>query len=406
MTFYQLAIRYLGRKKSKTILLLLVLLFVNSMILSINIVLRATEDSKAVIQEKTKSQIVLDILNKNDKITTNDVKRIENLAEVASVNRLSSNTAYLSDFNPITNSNSTKEENLTVTLHSYDNLQNDSAFFEGSYRLTAGTYFTTDAAGGIVINSGLADYNGLKIGDKIAFETAIGKTVSVKIVGLFLSGSEGKQTDSIAAVNRIENQIFIDNIHYADLFGKDGFQKVSVYTKKPNQLEKLESELKDILGEKVEMTTSDTLYKQMEVSLEQITRVTKLMLVLTFITGTVVVSLMLCMWMRTRQKETAIFISIGKSKSSIFLQIVLESLIVFIFSTGGACGIGSFTAEMLQSIVTDTESSGLVLAVCLQLEDIVALLCIGGSVVVIADVCSLILLLKAKPKDTLSKMEG
>lgn len=83
-----------------------------------------------------------------------------------------------------------------------------------------------------------------------------------------------------------------------------------------------------ILGDKVETTTSDTLYKQMEAPLTQIIRVTKLMLILTLITGTVVVSLLLWMWMRTRQIETAIFISMGKSKSTISLQIFLELLII------------------------------------------------------------------------------
>ena len=77
---------------------------------------------------------------------------------------------------------------------------------------------------------------------------------------------------------------------------------------------------------------SDTLYQQMALPLEQITRAVKLMLALTLLAGTVIVSLLLCMWMRTRQKETAIFISVGKSKASIFLQVFMESFFVFAFA--------------------------------------------------------------------------
>lgn len=57
MAFYQLAFRYLKRKKSKTILLFFVLLIVSSMILSTNMILRATADSKAAIGEKQKQKL-------------------------------------------------------------------------------------------------------------------------------------------------------------------------------------------------------------------------------------------------------------------------------------------------------------------------------------------------------------
>ncbi len=138
------------------------------------------------------------------------------------------------------------------------------------------------------------------------------------------------------SVNRIENQIFIDNISYSDLFETDGYTKVAVYCKNPEQLNVLEEELNKYL--------SDTLYQQMALPLEQITRAAKLMLALTLLAGTVIVSLLLCMWMRTRQKEIAIFISIGKSKASIFLQVFMESFFVFAFSVLGSCCLGNFMA--------------------------------------------------------------
>ena len=80
-------------------------------------------------------------------------------------------------------------------LFSYDDLQNDSAFYEGRYRLVSGNYITKDKRGA-VINSSLADSNGLELGDDIKIENTEGKIVSLKIVGLFLSGSERKQTEN------------------------------------------------------------------------------------------------------------------------------------------------------------------------------------------------------------------
>lgn len=405
MTFYQLAFRYLKRKKAKAILLFFVLLLVSSMILSTNMILRATEDSKAEIQEKTKSKIVLEITKEENRITQQEVEEILNLEEVSTVNCQNKGQAFPNNFYPVTTNDSTEENNQKIMLFSYDDLQNDSAFYEGRYRLVSGNYITKDKRGA-VINSSLADSNRLELGDDIKIENTEGKIVSLKIVGLFLSGSERKQTEKMDSVDRIENQIFVDNESYSQLLGNTGYYKVSVYCKNPEQLPTLEKQLRSIFPEKVSFTSSDTLYRQMALPLDQITRVANLMLVLTLITGIVIVSLLLCMWMRTRQKEAAIFISIGKSKYSIFLQVFLESFLVFLVSIIGACGLGSLMAEFLQKALTHSETTEVSLNVFLQGKDIGSLVVWGSFLVLTAVLVSLFPILKANPRDTLSRMEG
>lgn len=405
MTFYQLAFRYLKRKKAKAILLFFVLLLVSSMILSTNMILRATEDSKAAIQEKTKSKIVLEITKEGNRITQKEVEEILNLKEVSAVNCQDKGQAFPNNFYPVTTNDSMEENNQKITLLSYDDLQNDSAFYEGQYRLVSGDYIAKDKRGA-VINSHLADSNGLGLGDDIKIENAEGKIISLKIVGLFLSGSERKQTEKMDSVNRIENQIFVDNESYSQFLGNTGYYKVSVYCKNPEQLSMMEEQLRSVLSEKVSFTSSDTLYRQMVLPLEQITRVVNLMLVLTLITGIVIVSLLLCMWMRTRQKEAAIFISIGKSKYSIFLQVFLESFLVFLVSIIGACGLGSLMAGLLQKVLTHSETTEVSLNVFLQGKDIGSLIIWGSFIVLAAVVVSLFPILKANPRDTLSRMEG
>ena len=405
MAFYQLAFRYLKRKKSKTILLFFVLLIVSSMILSTNMILRATADSKAAIGEKTKAKVVMGILKEENKITLDDVEWIKGLAEVSTVNCLARNTAFPVNFQLITGSDSTEKSNQKASVLSYDNLENDSGFSEGVYRLISGRYISEDIKG-IVINSYLADANQLKLGDLIELGSANGKRASLEIVGIFLSGSESKQPDGMESVNRIENQIFIDNVSYSDLFEMDGFTKVAVYCKNPEQLSVLEQELNKYLSDKADSTTSDTLYQQMALPLEQITRVAKLMLALTLLAGTTVVSLLLCMWMRTRQRESAIFISIGKSKASIFLQIFLESFLVFALAVLGSCCLGNFMAGILQGFLTDSETTDITLDILLRFKDIVVLAGLGILLVLAAVIISLFPILKTNPKETLSKMEG
>ncbi len=405
MKFYQLAFRYLCRKKSKTFILLLVLLFINSMILGSYMILHATEDSRITMQEKMGTKAVLEVKGSDRFITENEVRKIRDMDGVISVNRMADSAVYPVNFNPITNSDSEDENNWKVTLLSYDELERDSAFSDLRYRLMKGDMITEGSGKGAVINFALADANGLEIGDEMEVGTETGSVINVKIIGVFVAGSERNQMDTLPAVNRIENQIFIDNESYTGLFDNAGYRKIAVYTKKPDQIDVLVQELKDFLGSRVEITTADILYRQLEVPLNRIVRVMKLMLVFTLAAGVTITSILLCMWMRSRKREIAVFISMGKRKTDIFMQVFMETAAVFCLSVFGACVIGSGMAGIMKELLME-ENTAVLLSVSLQAGDIAAMFFAGGCIAVIAVCISLLPILRANPKDILSKMEG
>ena len=405
MRFYQLAFRYLCRKKSKTFILLLVLLFINSMILGSYMILHATEDSRITMQEKMGTKAVLEVKGSDRFITENEVREIRDMDGVISVNRMADSAVYPVNFNPITNSDSEEENNWKVTLLSYDELERDSAFSDLRYRLMKGDMITEGSGKGAVINFALADANGLEIGDEMEVGTETGSVINVKIIGVFVAGSERNQMDTLPAVNRIENQIFIDNESYTGLFDNAGYRKIAVYTKKPDQIDVLVQELKDFLGSRVEITTADILYRQLEVPLNRIVRVMILMLVFTLAAGVTITSILLCMWMRSRKREIAVFISMGKKKTDILMQVFMETAAVFCLSVFGACVIGSGMAGIMKELLME-ENTAVLLSVSLQAGDIAAMFFAGGCIAVIAVCISLLPILRANPKDILSKMEG
>ena len=405
MKFYQLAFRYLCRKKSKTFILLLVLLFINSMILGSYMILHATEDSRITMQEKMGTKAVLEVKGSDRFITENEVREIRDMDGVISVNRMADSAVYPVNFNPITNSDSEDENNWKVTLLSYDELERDSAFSDLRYRLMKGDMITEGSGKGAVINFALADANGLEIGDEMEVGTETGSVINVKIIGVFVAGSERNQMDTLPAVNRIENQIFIDNESYTGLSDNAGYRKIAVYTKNPDQIDVLVQELKDFLGSRVEITTADILYRQLEVPLNRIVRVMKLMLVFTLAAGVTITSILLCMWMRSRKREIAVFISMGKKKTDIFMQVFMETAAVFCLSVSGACVIGSGMAGIMKELLME-ENTAVLLSVSLQAGDIAAMFFAGGCIAVIAVCISLLPILRANPKDILSKMEG
>ena len=405
MKFYQLAFRYLCRKKSKTFILLLVLLFINSMILGSYMILHATEDSRITMQEKMGTKAVLEVKGSDRFITENEVRKIRDMDGVISVNRMADSAVYPVNFNPITNSDSEDENNWKVTLLSYDELERDSAFSDLRYRLMKGDMITEGSGKGAVINFALADANGLEIGDEMEVGTETGSVINVKIIGVFVAGSERNQMDTLPAVNRIENQIFIDNESYTGLSDNAGYRKIAVYTKNPDQIDVLVQELKDFLGSRAEIATADILYRQLEVPLNRIVRVMKLMLVFTLAAGVTITSILLCMWMRSRKREIAVFISMGKKKTDIFMQVFMETAAVFCLSVFGACVIGSGMAGIMKELLME-ENTAVLLSVSLQAGDIATMFFAGGCIAVIAVCISLLPILRANPKDILSKMEG
>lgn len=405
MKFYQLAFRYLCRKKSKTFILLLVLLFINSMILGSYMILHATEDSRITMQEKMGTKAVLEVKGSDRFITENEVREIRDMDGVISVNRMADSAVYPVNFNPITNSDSEDENNWKVTLLSYDELERDSVFSDLRYRLMKGDMITEGSGKGAVINFALADANGLEIGDEMEVGTETGSVINVKIIGVFVAGSERNQMDTLPAVNRIENQIFIDNESYTGLSDNAGYRKIAVYTKNPDQIDVLVQELKDFLGSRAEIATADILYRQLEVPLNRIVRVMKFMLVFTLAAGVTITSILLCMWMRSRKREIAVFISMGKKKTDIFMQVFMETAAVFCLSVFGACVIGSGMAGIMKELLME-ENTAVLLSVSLQAGDIATMFFAGGCIAVIAVCISLLPILRANPKDILSKMEG
>ena len=405
MKFYQLAFRYLYRKKSKTFCLLLVLLFINSMILSTYMILYAAEDSRIAMQEKMGSKVVLEVKESSQSMTENEIQAIRNLDGVIYVNRLASSAVYPANFNPVTNSDSAEENNWKVTLLSYDDLERDSAFGDLRYRLMKGTMITEGSEKGAVVNGMLADANGLAIGDELKVGTETGNVISVKIIGVFAAGSERNQMDTLPAVNRIENQIFIDNGSYTELFDRVGYHKIAVYTKNPDQIDVLVQELEGFLGNRVETAAADRLYRQLEVPLNRIERVLKLMLIFTLAAGGIITSLLLGMWMRSRKREIAVFISMGKRKTDIFMQVFMETAAVFCLSVCGACVMGSGMAGIIKKLLMEKNTAAFV-SVSLQARDIGAMSLAGGCIAVLAVCISLLPILRTDPKDILSNMEG
>lgn len=399
------AVRCLIRKKSKTVILFLVLLISEAMILSTGIILKASNEAKSELQKKTKTKILAGIVENNNPITMEEINKIQELKGIDRINKNTTLPIYPSNFQAVTENQNTNTENLQVRLVGYDDLKLDGAFAESEVRLVKGKY--PKDKNEVVVNQMLAEVNKLEIGDTLTVETDDGKKIEGVISGYYLSGLERKQSKEMAAVYRIENTIYAKTETIVKLQEVRGYESISVYLKKPEELDKIEKEIQNILGEKAELTKSDMLFRQMKQPLEQVMQVVKLMLYLTLGTSAIVITLLLCMWMRVRKKEIAVYISLGKSKCSILSQLLLESFLVFTISSVCSIAIGNILAEKLKDLLFAGKSiSALAVKISPQLSDIGILIICGAVILFIGIGISVIPVLRTNPKDTLSEMEG
>lgn len=406
MRFEQRAFRYLWRKRSKSVLLLSILLVISTMILTATMILQTAQATSSSLQKKTNAKIVMQSQDGKNSIDPELIARIAAFEDVSGINRMASGIAYPVNFSPVTYAESSEPENAAVTVKAYDNTETDGLFAEEKYWLLEGSPISEKNPHGILINSLLAQANGLTIGDQLEFETEDGKSVSGEIIGIFFSGRERKQEDSLWSVYRIENQIFVDHSFFEMLSGTPGFSSVSVYTSVPEQMDVLYSAIEQLAGEKIDLVQSDTLYAQIQAPLQQVIRITAVMLVLTLITAVIVVSLLLCMWMRTRQKEFAVLLSLGKSKWDVLAQVITESVTLFLLSVlGAACFTDVFSGKIMQSFFHAEEFSSMMNA-HIRGQHLLILMVMGGFIVLVAVGISAFPTLRTNPRDTLSRMEG
>ena len=402
MTFYERAFRYIWRKRSQSILLLVCFFIISVTILSATMILQSAQATNLSIREKTGTKLVL---HSETGIAADTIAQIQGISSVSKINRTVSDTAFPVGFSPVIKKDGTESFNMAVSLHAYDNTEIDGLFAEDKYRLLDGIHITENQSG-ILVNSILAEANGLSVGDSISFETEDGKTAAGNIIGIFFSGSERKQENNIAAAYRIENQIFVDHELFQQLYGAGKSTDVSVYTADPEKLSELQTQIESLVDDSVSIIASDALYMQMQAPLKQVIRITSLMLVLTVITAVIVISLLLCMWTRTRMKETAILISLGVSKISMLLQELTESLALFILSVMGATTVGILFAGQLTNVFFSASDFVSLANIHLEIKHVLTLFLLGSGIVFIAVGVSIYPILRANPRDTLSGMEG
>ena len=323
---------------------------------------------------------------------------ILDIANVNGINRMARIVVHSNGFAPIAGAD--ENEAWQVCLIGFDDMEKDSPFTENVCRIVEGEFAKEDNE--VVINQHLAEYNQIKIGDTLFFVSENEK-LSAKVTGFYLTGNERQQTKNVSTINRMENQIYT-SISFATKMGADSYERIIAYVDDPELLSETADNIGEALGDKVSTSTQDTMYQKMKISIMQVERVTMLIFVLTVITSIFVVGMLLCMWMRNRKVEIAVFISLGISKAEVFLQMIVEIIFVYSISNILSAGIFGILTPLLSELMGGID--GFRMGISFSIWNVWKVWFLGVVVLMLTTLVAMLPCLTKRIKDTLSEMEG
>lgn len=398
MNFVKRAMCYVRRKSGKSALLFSIFLVADITILGALAILDTSSDINDEIRRQTNAKAVIESPGVNRSLTDRDYLKLLDMANINSINRMAKCTLYPNGFAPIAGAD--VSETGQVCLIGFDDMEKDSPFTENVCRLVAGEF--AKAENEIVINQHLAERNQIEIGDELHFISENGDG-SARVTGFYLTGNERKQTENVLTINRIENQIYT-SLSFAVEMGAERYEKIVAYVNDPEQLSKTADEIGAALGEEPGISTQDAMYQKMKISIMRIERVTKLVFGLTVMTSIFVVGMLLCMWMRNRKVEIAVFISLGIPKSEVFLQMMTEIVCIYSLSCMTSAGVFRAIIPFLSELMGGMD--GVRMNLAFSMRNVWKVWGTGAIVLTLVTFIVMLPCLTKKIKDTLSEMEG
>lgn len=321
---------------------------------------------------------------------------------------------------------------LRGTLH----MELDFDVQKGNIEVNEGRMITPEDTNVCVISREIADLNGLQVGDFLEFNNWKDRESSTiykaEVVGIY---------DSISGITpimygdsyRSENIIFTDLSFPEKPEGNEGNPLYQYATFVVGNVDDYEAARKriqeiDIGWERYDFLDNTGISDTMTENFGELEKMSSLILILVCISGIIIICLVFLFWLKGRVHEIGIYLSIGRTKFSIVLQMLLEGVLVgcvaFLLATTASPmvskGIVGYLVDYQAQIQTEDEqlNSNMVLNSSLENDkteivgvtveinrDVIFLSGVSVlGIIMIAIALSCISIMIQKPKEILSRM--
>ena len=396
------AILYSARKWKKTLLVFFLLLAITTLVLSGLAIANAQEEQAEEVRGTTGASFTVerDISTGgwNGNYSTQEFMSEDMIQQIAAVDGIAGYDATLITLPRIFNDKGEELAHENYSFYNYGsyNSQYHELFLSGRFELVEGTHITDDMTNSIIISRELAEWNGLKVGDTLT--------------GVYYPQNNTPEVDMYddASYYAYSSYVFCSMDAAEGLikgWGEDGegISEAYYYVTDAARLENVIREVQSISSinwNNYKITANDEVYQNISSALSDTgTLITTLIIVITAV-SMVLIILILSMSIRSRKRETGIFLAVGIAKPAVILQYVLETLLIavvafplaYLSSKQVAGTLGTLFGKAAENVIVTPEHFMLVAVV-------------GGILLVAAVLVSSISTLRLKPKQILAQME-
>ncbi|MDQ8735193.1 FtsX-like permease family protein [Paenibacillus sp. LHD-38] len=462
MSIIKRAWYYVTRKKSKSLLMFLILFGIATATISGIAIKKATVDTRDQINQSMNAGFRLkgNLLNNPGiggrgfgNVPASAIDQIKGIEGVAKYNARIIGEVDLVDLKKVklTNPRIQQDDSIMKGYESFSSLDGmtdsslDNKFISGVLTLTEGRHITKEDKQKVLVNEEFAKLNHLKLHDKIYVkaselasirpsEGGSNEQIPLEIVGL-VSGSN--MNSATMESELVENAIITDIQTIMMLNGYDDktalYQEVKFYVNDPKELpgvlKKVHELPIDWSNYVIENSSSD--YPALTGSLDSMDGLINKMLIGIVVVSAIILSLVLAFWINGRIHETGVLLSLGVSKISIITQYVVELLFIAVVSFGLSYFSGQAIAQNIgDSMVQQANEAGTMnlqqslggmqlgadpdtstvsktldgIDVSITLAEMGYVWLIGGLIILLSVCISSIFIIRLKPKEILSKM--
>ena len=420
------AIAYITRKRSRTLIIFIILTIVLSCLYSCLTIMKSSDQIEKALYESSNSSISITKKDGNY-FNVNEFKDIEKLKEIEEKIIQYDGLAKLKDAKVVSGEQRINREDLSdefknvVSLEATNNTKRNILFSSGVFTIKEGKNIGENDKDSIIVHEEFAKQNNLKLGDEVDLELLdvekSGKIKShkFKIIGSF----SGKKQETYTGLSSdfSENMVFVDYSTSQEILNKSENNKIAykilMYSGSAESTDLALNKLKELkIDESKYFVEKDS--KAFEESLESVSGIKHIIKVMTYsimLGGMIVLSLILVLWLRERVYEIGIFLSIGTSKIQIIMQFIFELIFISIPSIISSLFLGNVLLKVIVDGFINSEDSmisgGSLInnsSFMLNITTLGQSYLILISIIVLSVVFASSLILIKKPKEILSKI--
>ena len=365
--------------------------------------------------------------NNGDTFETNQFKELDNIKEIKEIITVYDGLARTTNIKVVDGTQLIELDDFSgeyknmLSVEATNNSEKNNLFSSGVFTIIKGRHINNDDRGKILIHKELAEKNKLNLNDKIKLELIDFNNSKKKmeyefeIIGIFTGKKQEKYTGLSSDFS--ENMVFIDYESSQKALNKPENNKIvnklAIFSDSSENTKVALNKIKKIktAWSQYNVSSDNNVLEETLESIDGIKHIINIMTYSIMLSGIIVLSLILILWLRERMHEIGVLLSIGVSKIKIVTQFILELLFISLPSFVLSLFLGNVILNIIVGGFTNSDDSTIMVDSLLKNNNLISNLIIFlesygiliGIIVLSVIIASLMILIK-KPKEILSKI--